>query len=259
MPTAGTGVADAVRFAVLHARRARRRRRRRWSRRSRAAAAGRRPSATRARPRRVTSLRYRAFGFSRPCRAFFTLTARSRPRSRRTAPSGGGRRARSTSGWSRRAAGTAASPGRRAARRRSGRGSPSAWCRRRRRARRRTARRGSAPGPPRAPSRRTRTRRTTRRDLAPGPAERLRERRAGDVAGVAVAHRVGAGDELDVAPVDAGVGQRRPGRDDAVLDEVAAPLAPGVHARTHGDRRSVSRRHLPSSVADPPGSTSTPA
>ena len=52
-----------------------------------------------------------------------------------------------------------------------------------------------------------------------------------DVAGVAVAHRVGARDELDVAPLDTCVGERGLRGDHAVLDEVASPLAPRVHAR----------------------------
>src|SRR5207248_2557317 len=69
-----------------------------------------------------------------------------------------------------------------------------------------------------------------RRDARAGPAERLGERRAGDVTRVAVADGVGTGDELHVAVVDAGVSERRTGRNDAVLDEVAAPLAPRVHA-----------------------------
>ncbi|MEZ5253690.1 MAG: hypothetical protein R2689_07490 [Microthrixaceae bacterium] len=68
-----------------------------------------------------------------------------------------------------------------------------------------------------------------------GPAHRLGERRAGHIAGVAVAHRVGAGDELDVAVVDVGVCDRVTDRCDAVLDEVAAPLAPRVHPRSDDD------------------------
>ena len=76
-----------------------------------------------------------------------------------------------------------------------------------------------------------RARRVRRRHLRAVPSERLRERGARDVAGVAVAHRVGARDELDVGPRHARVGERGLRRDDAVLDEVAAPLAPRVHAR----------------------------
>src|SRR5258705_278988 len=40
------------------------------------------------------------------------------------------------------------------------------------------------------------------------PAERLRECRAGDIAGIAVADRVRAGDELDIAPLDPRVRKR---------------------------------------------------
>ncbi len=59
------------------------------------------------------------------------------------------------------------------------------------------------------------------------PAEFLGEGGAGDEAGVAVADGVGAGDELDLAPVQAGFGQGGAGGDDAVFGEVAAPFAPG--------------------------------
>src|SRR5207249_4849378 len=62
-----------------------------------------------------------------------------------------------------------------------------------------------------------------------GPPQRLGERRARNVPGVAVADRLSAGDELDVAPLDAGVLQGVAGRGHAVLHEVAAPLAPRVH------------------------------
>ncbi len=62
------------------------------------------------------------------------------------------------------------------------------------------------------------------------PAELLRERRTGDEARVAVADGVRAGDQLDLAPVQAGLVQRGPGGGDAVFGEVVAPLAPWVHA-----------------------------
>ena len=52
---------------------------------------------------------------------------------------------------------------------------------------------------------------------------------SGDEAGVAVADGVGAGDELDLAPVQAGFGQGGAGGDDAVFGEVVSPFAPGVH------------------------------
>src|SRR5204863_9635235 len=61
------------------------------------------------------------------------------------------------------------------------------------------------------------------------PAERLGERRSGDEARVAVANGVGARDELDVAPREAGVVEGRLGGMHSVLDEVAAPLAPTAH------------------------------
>ena len=63
------------------------------------------------------------------------------------------------------------------------------------------------------------------------PAKLLGERRTRDEAGVAVADRVGACDQLDLAPVQARLGQCGPGGDHAVLGEVTAPLAPRVHAR----------------------------
>src|SRR4029453_13825254 len=69
-------------------------------------------------------------------------------------------------------------------------------------------------------------------DFGALPAERLRERRARDVARIAAAHRRRARDELDVAPPDTGVGEAGPRRVPAVLDEVAARLAPRVHADT---------------------------
>ncbi len=79
-------------------------------------------------------------------------------------------------------------------------------------------------------------RRIRRRDLGAVPSECLRERCARDVSRVAVAHRVGAGHELDVAPFDGGVGERGLRGDHAVVHEVPAPLAPWVHARAeHGD------------------------
>src|SRR5690606_3590237 len=71
--------------------------------------------------------------------------------------------------------------------------------------------------------------------LGPAPAEGLGDRRPGDVAGVAVADGLAAGDELHVAPGDAGVGERLAGGLDAVLHEVAAPLAPRGHARAGDD------------------------
>ena len=75
-----------------------------------------------------------------------------------------------------------------------------------------------------------RARGVVRRHAHAGPAELLRERGAGDEAGVAVADGVGAGDVLDVAPRESGVGERGTCRDHAVLGEVASPLAPRVHA-----------------------------
>ena len=61
------------------------------------------------------------------------------------------------------------------------------------------------------------------------PAELLRERRPGDEARIAVADGVGPGDQLDLSPVQAGLGQCGARGDHAVFGEVAAPLAPGVH------------------------------
>ena len=74
-------------------------------------------------------------------------------------------------------------------------------------------------------------RRVARGDGNAVPAELLGERRTCDEARVAVADRVGACDQLDLAPVQTGLGERGAGGDDAVLGEVATPLAPRVHAR----------------------------
>ena len=74
------------------------------------------------------------------------------------------------------------------------------------------------------------------------PAQLLGERRTGDEAGVTVADGVSAGNQLDLTPVQAGLGQRRAGGDDAVLGEVAAPLAPRVHAGTEDVHRCRSPR-----------------
>src|SRR5262249_32297640 len=68
------------------------------------------------------------------------------------------------------------------------------------------------------------------RDGGALPPERLSERGARDVARVAVPDRVRPGDELDVAPLQPGVLEGGAGGGDAVLDEVAAPLPPRVHA-----------------------------
>ena len=78
----------------------------------------------------------------------------------------------------------------------------------------------------------------------PGPPQGLGEGGAGHEAGVAVADGVGPGHVLDVGPGEAGVGQGVAGRGQPVLDEVAAPLAPGVHARARG-RRPACRQASP--------------
>ena len=75
-----------------------------------------------------------------------------------------------------------------------------------------------------------RARRVTRRHRDAGPPELLGERRTGDEARVAVADGVRSGDELNLAPIHPGVAQGGAGGDDAVLGEVASPLAPRVHA-----------------------------
>ena len=80
------------------------------------------------------------------------------------------------------------------------------------------------------------------RHPGPGPAQGLGEGGSGHEAGVAVADGVGAGDELDVAPRDAGVGEGWRGSCHPVLDEVAAPFAPGVHA--HAEDGDLGLRHL---------------
>jgi hypothetical protein len=68
-----------------------------------------------------------------------------------------------------------------------------------------------------------------RRNLGAVPTERLGERRAGHIARITIAHGVGARHELHVSPRDTGVGERGLGGDDAVLHEVASPLAPRMH------------------------------
>ncbi len=86
-----------------------------------------------------------------------------------------------------------------------------------------------------------------RGDPGPGPPEGLGEGGPGDEAGVAVADGVGPGHVLDVGPLDAGFGQGVAGGGQPVLDEVAAPLAPGVHAGPeHGHPLVVSHRPAPS-------------
>src|SRR5207237_875776 len=77
-----------------------------------------------------------------------------------------------------------------------------------------------------------RTRRVAGVDLRALPAERLRERSARDESRIAVADRAAAGDELDVLPRHAGIGDRLARRLHAILDEVLSPLAPGMHADT---------------------------
>ena len=74
-------------------------------------------------------------------------------------------------------------------------------------------------------------------DRDPVPAQLLGKGRARYETGIAVADGVRAGNELDLAPVQAGLGQRGAGGDDAVLGEVASPFAPRVHARTQDVHR----------------------
>ena len=94
---------------------------------------------------------------------------------------------------------------------------------------------GARPG--RSPPRPTRTRRSSLDTGTPRQPSACANVEPGDVARVAVAHRVAGGEEADVGPLEAGVGQRGARRDHAVLDEVAAPLAPRVHARAEDDDR----------------------
>ncbi len=96
-----------------------------------------------------------------------------------------------------------------------------------------------------------------RGDPGPGPPQGLGEGGPGDEAGVAVADGVGPGHVLDVGPGQAGLGQGVPGRGQPVLHEVAAPLAPRVHARTqHGDALVV--RHRPAPSLRPSGTGAEP-
>src|SRR3954468_2579372 len=80
-------------------------------------------------------------------------------------------------------------------------------------------------------------------DRYAGPAERLREGRAGHVAGVTVAHRVPTDDEPHVFPRDPSVGQGLIGRFYAVFDEVSPPLAPRMHTAAE-DRDRLHHRPL---------------
>ena len=85
-----------------------------------------------------------------------------------------------------------------------------------------------------------------RRDLRAVPAQRLRERGARDIPGVSVAHGLAARDELDVGPRDTRVRERGLRGHDAVLDEVAAPLAPRVHPDAEdGDVAISAHRSVP--------------
>ena len=181
----------------------------------------------------VNSLRYRAFGLRQAVAAVLDLDRGEVLRaSRRTAPCAGARTARSRWGSSRRARGTAASRGPPAARRAAGRRSPcgavsapttSAT----------SAMPGQDPGPRRLDRHRARTR-TPRSSLDTGrPASRApartSSRRRSPGSRCASCCRPRGTRRRDHS--SAGVGERGACRDHAVLDEVAAPLAPRVHAR----------------------------
>ena len=102
-----------------------------------------------------------------------------------------------------------------------------------------------------------RARRVGTRHACPGPAERLGEGGTGDEPGIAVADGVGTGHELDVGPRHAGVGEGVARRGQPVLDEVAAPLAPGVHAHPEDGHAAVVRHpRLP--IRPSPAAISTP-
>ncbi len=92
-------------------------------------------------------------------------------------------------------------------------------------------------------------RRVRRRDAGAVPAEGLCEGGTRDVAAVAVADRLTADDQVDVLPVDSGVGERGAGRGDAVLDERVAPLAPRVHADAEDGHIVVAHACAPFSAA----------
>ena len=76
-----------------------------------------------------------------------------------------------------------------------------------------------------------------RGDAGAVPAERLGEGGAGDVAAVPVAHGLAADDEVDVLPVDAGVGERGPGGVHAVGRRSCGPTCPRGACRPRGRRR----------------------
>ncbi len=98
-----------------------------------------------------------------------------------------------------------------------------------------------------------------RGDPGPGPPEGLGEGGAGHEAGVAVADGVGPGHELDIGPGQTGLLQGVARRGQAVLDEVAAPLPPRVHARAqHGDALVVRHWRPPSHRWRRAAATSTP-
>ena len=78
-------------------------------------------------------------------------------------------------------------------------------------------------------------------DLRALPAERLREGGARNVTRVAAAHRRRARHVLHVPPADSGVGERGTRRVHAILDEVASPLAPGVHTHAQDDDLAAHR------------------
>ncbi len=77
-----------------------------------------------------------------------------------------------------------------------------------------------------------RARCVARGQLAALEAQSVGERGARDPAGIAIADSIGARDELYVVPRHAGIVHGLVRGSNAVLDEVAAPLAPGVHAGT---------------------------
>ena len=70
------------------------------------------------------------------------------------------------------------------------------------------------------------------RDRGARPAQGLGKGRPSDVARVAVANGLGAGNEIDVLPIHAGVLECGVASRNAILDEVLSPFAPGMHAHT---------------------------
>ena len=102
-----------------------------------------------------------------------------------------------------------------------------------------------------------RARRVGARDAGARPAQRLGEGGTRDEPRVSVADGVGPRHELDVGPRHPGIGEHGARRRQPVLDEVASPLPPRVHADPEDGHAAVVR-HLRPPIRPSPAAISTP-